>query len=99
MRVLLDTHTFIWFIMDDPALGQQAGELIKNLENEVMISIATPWEIAIKMSLDKLKMKAPFKELFPAQLQVNNFTLLPIEISHLAQVVTLPGITVTPLTV
>ena len=51
MRVLLDTHTFIWFIMDDPALGPQAAKLIKNPDNEVLVSIATAWEIAIKMSL------------------------------------------------
>jgi PIN domain nuclease of toxin-antitoxin system len=90
MRVLLDTHTFIWFIMDDPALGPQAAELIKNPDNEVLVSIAAAWEIAIKMSLNKLNMKAPFDQLFPAQLQHNNFSLLPIEIPHLARITSLP---------
>jgi len=90
MKVLLDAHTFIWFIMGDPELGPQASKLTKNPDNEVLVSIATPWEIAIKMSLDKLNMKAPFDQLFPAQLQINNFTLLTIEISHLAQLTTLP---------
>ena len=90
MRVLLDTHTFIWFIMDNPALGSQATKLIKNPDNEVLVSIATPWEIAIKMSLGKLKMEETFDQLFPAQLQINNITLLPIEVTHLAQLTTLP---------
>jgi PIN domain nuclease of toxin-antitoxin system len=90
VRVLLDTHTFIWFIVDNPALGPQATRLIEDPDNEVLVSMATPWEIAIKMSLGKLKMEATFDQLFPSQLQINNITLLPIEVTHLAQVVTLP---------
>jgi len=90
VRVLLDTHTFIWFIMDNPALGPEARKLITNPENEVMVSLVTPWEIAIKMSLGKLDMEATFDELFPAQIQINDFTLLPIEISHFDRLVNLP---------
>ena len=90
MRVLLDTHTFIWFIMDDPALSPQAAKFIEDPNNEVMVSIAVAWEIAIKMSLEKLTMKAPFDQLFPAQLERNNFSLLSIEFSHLARITALP---------
>jgi PIN domain nuclease of toxin-antitoxin system len=55
-----------------------------------LASAATAWEIALKMSLGKLNMAATFDQLFPAQLQVNDMTLLPIEVTHLVQVATLP---------
>ena len=90
MKILLDTHTFIWFVMDNSTLSSQAAGLIRNPDNEVLVSAATVWEIAIKMSLGKLNMAATFDQLFPAQLQVNDMTLLPIEVTHLAHVATLP---------
>jgi PIN domain nuclease of toxin-antitoxin system len=90
MKVLLDTHTFIWFMLDHPSLSQHAASLIEDPDNEVLISIATLWEMAIKISLGKLHLAKPFGQLIPDQLQKNDFTLLPIEVSHLTQVITLP---------
>lgn len=77
-------------MIDHPNLSQYAASLIEDSDNEVFISVATLWEIAIKVSLGKLHLAKPFEQLIPDQLQKNDFTLLPIEVFHLTQVITLP---------
>ena len=57
MRLLLDTHAFLWFIHDDPQLAATARALIEDGENEIYVSIATPWEVAIKVGTGKLRLK------------------------------------------
>lgn len=90
MRILLDTHTFIWFIIDDPRLSEYSARLIEDTSNDVFVSVATLWEMAIKVSLGKLHLEKTFDQLIPSQLQVNKFTILPVEINHLHQLVSLP---------
>lgn len=85
MKILLDTHTFLWFMIDHPNLSQYTASLIEDSDNEVFISVATLWEIAIKVSLGKLHLIKPFEQLIPDQLRKNDFTLLPIEIIHLTR--------------
>ncbi len=68
MAYLLDTHTFLWFISDDTALSSSAKMLIENPEHTVYLSIASIWEMAIKISLGKLEMPAPFDEFINAQI-------------------------------
>jgi PIN domain nuclease of toxin-antitoxin system len=60
MRLLLDTHAFLWFINGDETLSQRARMLIQEVDNEVLISIATLWEITLKTSLGKLELSQPF---------------------------------------
>lgn len=60
MQFLLDTHTFIWFINGDNQLSNAALSDIKNLDNTCFLSIASIWEMAIKMSMKKLSLKADF---------------------------------------
>ncbi len=76
MNNLLDTHSFIWFITGDQKLSKRARQIIE--ESSVsFISIASLWEIAIKISLGKLELKFPFLELL-YHIELNNFQLLPI---------------------
>jgi PIN domain nuclease of toxin-antitoxin system len=89
MRLLLDTHTYIWFVTDHPALSATAKTLIED-SNEILVSIVSLWEIVIKMSLGKLSIGATFEQLIPHQLIENDMTLLPIEFSHLHRLVELP---------
>lgn len=63
MKVLLDTHAFLWFINGDEKLTLNTRKLIEHLENEKFLSIASLWEIAIKKSLKKLEMDLLFPEL------------------------------------
>jgi len=90
MKLLLDTHIFLWFIMGSPNLTSQARALIEDDKNRKFISVVSLWEIAIKSSIGKLNLSAPFDQLIPQQLSLNGFELLPIEIAHLATVTTLP---------
>lgn len=90
MRYLLDTHSFLWFIGGHPHLSTAARELIEEPTNLPLLSVASLWEIAIKLSLGKLSLAQPFMELIPRQLEMNGIELLPIDIDHLAIVAELP---------
>ena len=89
MKLLLDTHTFLWFIDDNSKLSAAAK---KQLESDVdlMISAASLWEIAIKVSIGKLTLTQPYEEFIPDQLTRNSVRLLAISVEHLAVVSTLP---------
>jgi PIN domain nuclease of toxin-antitoxin system len=90
MRLLLDTHALLWFIAGSPDLSSDARTSIEDPANEKLVSIASIWETAIKVSVGKMTLSAPFDDLFPHQLQINGFDLLPIRIEHAAAVSALP---------
>ena len=56
MRLLLDTHVFLWWVEDAPALSRKARAGIADPENECLLSLVSSWEMAIKLSLGKLKL-------------------------------------------
>ena len=89
MRLLLDTHAFLWFFIGDASLSAPARALIEDESNEKFFSIASLWEIAIKTSMGKLTLSAPFDEIFPAQLSNNGIDLLPITPAHVSAITTL----------
>lgn len=90
MKYLLDTHSLIWFIGGDAQLSSRARQLMEDKENELLVSIASLWEMAIKVSLGKLTLQRPFEELFPSQLNRNSIEILGVAIEHLQTVCTLP---------
>lgn len=90
VKFLLDTHTFIWFILDVRQLSAVAKTIIEDRNSKILVSTASLWEIAIKMSLGKLDMGAPFEQLIPGQLIANRMEILPISVAHLYQVAQLP---------
>ena len=89
MRVLLDTHTFLWGITDDPRLSGGARRAIADA-SERFLSMASCWEIAIKVSRNKLTLAKPIERLIPEQLGLNGFQLLQIDLDDVARVATLP---------
>ena len=89
MNLLLDTHTFLWFIDGNAKLSQRARELIEDQANVKVVSIASLWEMGIKISLGRLRLAQPFGELIPKQMELNGFGLLPLRISHIAKVIPL----------
>jgi len=90
MNVLLDTHTFLWFVRDDLQLSNTARELIEERETRPFLSMASLWEIAIKMSLGKLQFTQPYEEFIPIQLALNGIEMLDITTEHTAAVARLP---------
>jgi len=88
MRYLLDTHTLLWFLQDDPQLPKKVSSEITNTDNTCYVSIASLWEIAIKINLGKLSVKFPFVK-FASYLTDNDIEVLQIGFDHLIQVATL----------
>ena len=82
MNFLLDTHSLIWFALDDSRLSVTARGLIEDPENKVAISMATLWEVAIKVSIGKLPLSRPYEDFVAECLETQLFRLLPIERSH-----------------
>ena len=89
MKLLLDTHTFLWFLDDSPQLSQK-GKALLEADNELLLSIASLWEIAIKLRLSKLTVAVPIEVLMTQQLTQNDIELLPITVAPLIVVSTLP---------
>ncbi|MGB1286509.1 MAG: type II toxin-antitoxin system VapC family toxin [Aggregatilineales bacterium] len=90
MSYLLDTHTFLWFLEDDVSLSDTAKTMIEAPDNDIYLSIASVWEIAIKVSLNKLQFPSPFKETIDRSLFDNQITLLNITTTHTDKLITLP---------
>jgi PIN domain nuclease of toxin-antitoxin system len=90
MNILLDTHTFLWFVADDPRPSTAAGTLIESEDSQPFLSIASLWEMAIKVSLGKLKFEQPFDVFIPQQLAMNGIGILTLSIEHTAAIAILP---------
>ncbi len=90
MKLLLDTHTLLWFIAGSSELSLSARRFIEEPSNEKFVSIVSIWEISIKVSIKKMELLAPFDGLFPNQLQINGFELVPVKIQHTSFVSKLP---------
>lgn len=90
MRLLLDTHAFLWFVTNDSNLSEAALEFVAEPTNEVLVSPASCWEIAIKVSLGKYLLTAPFEEFFREGIEENDMAVLPIDIRHAAVLSSLP---------
>ena len=90
MRLLLDTHTFIWYVTDNPRLSAHVKLLIEDENNEKPVSIASIWEMAIKHSIGRLNFSLPFIEFVRQQLTVSNIGLLEINLQHIEVVASLP---------
>lgn len=84
-------HVFLWFINGDTRLSQTVRKAIEDEENEVLLSIASVWEIAIKTNVGKLGLTKPFAELIPEQIVENEIELIPISMDDLKVVATLPS--------
>ena len=87
---LLDTHTLLWFLNDDPKLSKKVKELIETTQ-QIYVSIGTFWEMSIKNSIGKLSLPAPISEII-AGCESLGFSVLPIKAAHLERLKTLPFI-------
>ena len=90
MNLLLDTHVLLWFLNDDPQLVSTARLLIEEPAHRKFVSVATCWEIAIKVGVKKLDLGEPATPFLPRELTTNHFDLLGIELVHATFVEALP---------
>ena len=90
MRLLLDTHAFLWWVADSPALSTRARRAIGVGNHECFLSLASCWEIAIKVGNGKLELPAETGRFLREQLTANRIRELPIELGHVARAGALP---------
>jgi PIN domain nuclease of toxin-antitoxin system len=90
MNLLLDTQAFLWFFWDDPQLSASAKASIVDANNRKLVSLASCWEIAIKVSTGKLKLGGPARTFLPREIAKNKFEFLPISLEHATAVESLP---------
>jgi len=91
MKYLLDTHAVIWYFEDSPELSQEITGLIDNPEISIYICSVSLWEIAIKMNLNKLKLRMTFEELLK-NIKTRDFYIIQIEDEYLNNLSKLPHI-------
>ena len=89
MRVLLDTHVFLWWVNGDARLSARARTSVRDAD-EVYLSIASGWEMAIKISIGKLTLASPVERFVAEQSAINYFSRLPIDLDDVGRVARLP---------
>jgi PIN domain nuclease of toxin-antitoxin system len=90
MNLLLDTHTFLWFVNDDPRLSDRFKDLIENENNVSYLSIASLWEMSIKYNLGKLTLAPSYEEFVEKEIITSRINLLNLELEHIKINATLP---------
>jgi len=90
MKLLLDTHTFIWWDCDPLRLSPQVLNMCQDQENVLLISVASLWEMQIKLQLGRLKLNTPLAELVSGQQKINKIEILAIKLEHVLALGKLP---------
>ena len=90
MNVLLDTHAFIWWVLDDPQLSSTAKAMIADPTNIIYLSVVSAWEIIIKERTGKLSLPEPPETYILSRLTSNRFMTLAVEMKHVLQIASLP---------
>lgn len=92
MKALLDTHTFLWAVVEDPRLPARVKKILKDTHNELFLSVASAWEITIKAQLGKLKLPLEAAAYIPDRLAFYGMEGLPIRMRHVLQLGSLPAL-------
>lgn len=90
MKLLLDTHIFIWWADQPEKLSPAALSALEDEANELLLSVASVWEMQIKIQLRKLKLSLPLKDLIKNQQETNDLTVSPVTLTHVLALDTLP---------
>lgn len=90
MNLLLDSHTFVWTHEEPQKLSQKVAAKIKNSANDLFLSVASVWELQIKIQIGKFKFKDTLENIIAAQQLVNGIQILPINLSHALYLENLP---------
>lgn len=85
MKALLDTHTFLWAILDDPRLSRRAKQIFTG-PNDLWLSVASVWEILIKVQAGKLPLPKPTGRYLVKKLSENRIELMPIQLDHVLKI-------------
>ena len=92
MRILLDTHIFVWWDDEPERLSKRAFDLCSDSNNTLILSVASVWELQIKYQLGKLTLRAPLQQIISDQQRVNGIEILPVTSPHVFALDKLPPI-------
>lgn len=92
MRALLDSHTFIWWVLDMPDLSEDGRAILEDGANEIFLSVASAYEIAYKAAQGRLTLPEDPAEYVSSRITANGFEAMPIHLSHALRAATLPRI-------
>jgi PIN domain nuclease of toxin-antitoxin system len=92
MHLLLDTHTFLWWNLNDPHLSDAARHYIADGGNEIFVSAASAWEIAIKAARGRLRLPEPPDRYVASRMALHRFQALPVQVTHALHVFHLPSL-------
>lgn len=90
MRLLLDTHAFIWWDSDPGQLSERVLALCSDPSTTLLLSVASVWEMQIKQQIGKLRLHLPLADLVASQQQTNGLELVPIQLDHVLALDNLP---------
>ena len=90
MNLLLCTHSFVWWYDEQHKLSARAFAEISNRSNRVFLSVASLWELQIKIQINKFKFTDPLEDVVVEQIKVNGFQLLPVNFAHVLELEKLP---------
>jgi PIN domain nuclease of toxin-antitoxin system len=91
MRLLLDTHTFLWYITNDPKLPRYAYDAIREKSNEAYLSVVSIWEALVKYQIGKLPLPAPADEYIKERQVAHRIATLALDVDAVARLLTLPS--------
>jgi PIN domain nuclease of toxin-antitoxin system len=91
MKLLLDTHVFIWWADQPEKLSPAALPALEDEANDLLLSVASVWEMQIKIQLGKLKLSLPLNELIKNQQETNDLTVSPVTLPHVLALDSLPS--------
>lgn len=91
MKLLLDTHAFIWWHSDPARMSPAALQLCQDPANTVLLSVASVWEMQVKLQLGKLRLDVPLADLIDSQCQANDLEMLPVFLPHVLALEGLPA--------
>ena len=90
MKLLVDTQTLLWFDEENSRLSARAKSLLADPANDLWLSAASYWEVAIKLSNRKLTLSSPFDKFMARVIADNDLSILPIELAHCAELISRP---------
>ncbi|MBN2107976.1 MAG: type II toxin-antitoxin system VapC family toxin, partial [Deltaproteobacteria bacterium] len=91
MKLLLDTHVFIWWDSDPAKLSKKALALCADPGNTLFLSVASAWEMQIKMQLGKMKLAFSLQDIIREQQKTNGLQIMPVELEHALALHSLPA--------
>jgi PIN domain nuclease of toxin-antitoxin system len=92
MRALLDTHAFLWWVDASPRLSAAARDVIADGSNEILLSAAVAYEIALKVAAGRLDLPTPVEEYLPVRIESEGFDPLAVSVAHALRAAALPPI-------